>query len=75
MNRWQSIRQLFLARMREFYREPMVLVWVYVFPLFLALGLGVAFSGALPESLEVDVQQTPDQAETARCASSYRLAG
>jgi len=32
MNRWQPILQLFLARLREFYREPEVIFWVYGFP-------------------------------------------
>jgi ABC-2 type transport system permease protein len=45
MPRGQAFLQLFLVRVREFYREPAVLLWAYAFPLFLAVGLGVAFSG------------------------------
>ena len=30
-------------RMLELWREPEVIFWVFVFPLLLALGLGIAF--------------------------------
>jgi hypothetical protein len=59
MNRWRSLSQLFLARLREFYREPEAIFWVYGFPLLLAIGLGIAFSGREPEPPAVDVQDTP----------------
>jgi ABC transporter DrrB family efflux protein len=58
MNRWHPLIQLFLARLREFYREPEVLFWVYGFPLVLALGLGIAFSGGQPDAPAVDIQET-----------------
>jgi len=32
-----------MARMLELKREPEVVFWVFVFPLLLALGLGIAF--------------------------------
>jgi ABC transporter DrrB family efflux protein len=57
--RWQPFVQLIVARVREFYREPEVLFWVYGFPLILAIGLGIAFSGREPEKLAVDVQEGP----------------
>lgn len=57
--RWQPFVQLILARVREFYREPEVLFWVYGFPLILAVGLGIAFSGREPEKPAVDVQDGP----------------
>ena len=47
--------QLFLARLREFYREPQALFWVYGFPLILAVGLGFAFRDRPPEAAAVDV--------------------
>lgn len=34
---------LLAARMRELQREPEIVFWVFVFPLLLALGLGIAF--------------------------------
>src|SRR5438309_2271981 len=60
MHRWYPLSQLFLARLREFFREPEVLFWVYGFPLLLAVGLGIAFSGKKPEPPDVDVQEMPD---------------
>src|SRR5436190_20992399 len=59
MKRWHPIVQLFLARLREFYREPEVIFWVYGFPVLLAVGLGIAFRTKEPEPPAVDVQQTP----------------
>src|SRR5579864_2540186 len=41
--RWAGYAHLLLARMRELKREPEVIFWVFVFPLLLALGLGIAF--------------------------------
>jgi ABC-type multidrug transport system permease subunit len=45
--RWAGLWQLFLARVREFYREPTVLLWAYAFPAFLAIGLGYATAGGV----------------------------
>jgi ABC-type multidrug transport system permease subunit len=41
--RWSAYRQLLWVRILELKREPEVVFWVFVFPLLLALGLGVAF--------------------------------
>jgi ABC-2 type transport system permease protein len=41
--RWAGYRGLLTARMKELWREPEVVFWVFVFPLLLALGLGIAF--------------------------------
>jgi ABC-type multidrug transport system permease subunit len=59
MNSWNPFSQLLLTRLREFYREPEVLFWVYGFPLLLALGLGIAFLNRKPEPTQVDVQASP----------------
>src|SRR5437660_8943429 len=65
MNRWQPFLQLFLARLREFYREPEVIFWVYGFPVLLAVGLGIAFSSREPEPTIVDVQESAGYASAA----------
>jgi ABC-2 type transport system permease protein len=65
MKRWHPLRQLFLARLREFYREPEALFWVYGFPLLLAIGLGIAFMSREPEAPTVDVQAVVDPAAKA----------
>jgi ABC-2 type transport system permease protein len=41
--RWSGFRHLLGARMKELAREREVVFWVFVFPLLLALGLGLAF--------------------------------
>jgi ABC-type multidrug transport system permease subunit len=41
--RWAGYRHLLVARMLELKREPEVVFWVFVFPLLLATGLGIAF--------------------------------
>jgi ABC-2 type transport system permease protein len=41
--RWSGYLHLLMARMLELKREPEVVFWVFVFPLLLALGLGIAF--------------------------------
>lgn len=63
MSRVNVILQLFLARVREFFREPEAIFWVYGFPVLLAIGLGIAFSSRKPEPPIVDVQQLPEATE------------
>ncbi len=41
--RWAGYQAILGARMKELWREPEVIFWVFVFPLLLALGLGIAF--------------------------------
>ncbi|MGA2904901.1 MAG: ABC transporter permease [Candidatus Korobacteraceae bacterium] len=41
--RWSGYLRLLQMRMLELWREPEVIFWVFVFPLLLALGLGIAF--------------------------------
>lgn len=43
MNR--SLTQLILIHIREFFREPGILFWAIGFPVLMAWGLGIAFSG------------------------------
>ena len=38
-----SLVQLTLVRFREFLREPEAVFWVFIFPILLATGLGIAF--------------------------------
>src|SRR5437667_6207182 len=40
---WSGYTHLLMARMLELKREPEVIFWVFVFPLLLAFGLGIAF--------------------------------
>ena len=47
--------QLALSRMREFYREPEAVFWVFGFPIVLAFALGLAFRNTGPGKLQVGV--------------------
>ena len=53
-----QVMQLWLARGREFFREPGVLFWVFGFPLLLAVALGIAFKGRGAESLPIVVRSS-----------------
>src|SRR5438309_1947772 len=57
--------QLTLARMREFYREPEAIFWVFGFPLVLAFALGVAFRNRGPGELKVGVLRAPGDSAVA----------
>ena len=66
--------QLALARMREFYREPEAVFWVFGFPLVLAFALGLAFRNTGPGTLQVAVTPGPgDSVLAATLDSSPRL--
>src|SRR6266571_9510001 len=47
--------QLTLVRFREFMREPEALFWVFIFPILLAAGLGLAFRNRPAEVLKIAV--------------------
>ncbi len=58
-----SLAQLTLVRYREFLREPEAVFWVFVFPILLAAGLGIAFKNRPQEVLKVGiVAQAPGAA-------------
>lgn len=63
MSRLEALKQIVLSRLREFYREPAAIFWVYVFPLLLAVGLSIAFSNRPPKPVRVDVVAGPQAAE------------
>ncbi len=69
MTRWHAFTQLVLARVREFYREPEAIFWVYGFPVILAVVLGYAFKEGKPEPPAVDVQAEPDSTRAAEIAA------
>ncbi len=66
--------QLALARMREFYREPEAVFWVFGFPIVLAFALGLAFRNTGPGKLQVGVARgSGDSAMAATLGASPRL--
>ena len=66
--------QLSLARMREFYREPEAIFWVFGFPIVLAFALGIAFRNRGPGELRVAVLRgAGDSAVVATLAAAPAL--
>ena len=61
--------ELTIARTKEFFRQPEAVFWVYVFPILLMVGLGVAFRGGGGLDLQVAVT------DPERCAELSRLLG
>lgn len=52
-----SFKALYFSRLREFYRQPARIFWVYGFPMILAVVLGLAFQSKPQTSIEVDLVQ------------------
>src|SRR5260370_7804016 len=57
--RWAGYTHLLMARMKELKREPEVIFWVFVFPLLLALGLGIAFRNKPADATSVVIVAGP----------------
>lgn len=55
--RWSDhpLVQLTRVRYREFFREPEAVFWVFIFPVLLAAGLGIAFRNRTPDRTVVAV--------------------
>jgi ABC-2 type transport system permease protein len=53
-----AIVQLTLSRFREFYREPEAVFWVFIFPILLAAGLGIAFRNRPAEASHIAVARS-----------------
>jgi ABC-type multidrug transport system permease subunit len=59
------LAQLTLVRFREFWREPEAIFWVFVFPIMLAAGLGLAFRNRPPDVIGI-AAVTPELARSLR---------
>ncbi len=53
--RFDPFFRLLIARIREPLREPEVVFWIFVFPVLLAVGLGIAFRNKPQEQIAVAV--------------------
>ncbi len=69
----RSLVQLTLVRYREFIREPEAVFWVFLFPILLAAGLGVAFRSRPAERTAVAVAGTDSAAQAV--AGALRRSG
>ncbi|MGD0047803.1 MAG: ABC transporter permease [Bryobacteraceae bacterium] len=61
----RPLAQLTLVRFLEFTREPEALFWVFVFPILLAAGLGIAFRNRPADVLKI-ATVTPQLAQSLR---------
>jgi ABC-2 type transport system permease protein len=71
--RWEPYYRLLVARIKEPIREPEVLFWIFVFPLIMAVGLGIAFRNKPPEKIAVTVVDGPRAEETMKALSASPL--
>jgi ABC-type multidrug transport system permease subunit len=62
--RWAGFQHLLWARLLELKREPEIIFWVFVFPLLLALGLGIAFRNQPASTTSVAVIENAETAKT-----------
>jgi ABC-2 type transport system permease protein len=60
-----ALVQLTLVRFLEFVREPEALFWVFIFPILLAAGLGIAFRNRPPDVLRI-AAVTPELVQSLR---------
>jgi ABC-2 type transport system permease protein len=70
MTKYHPLEELLKARLREFIREPETIFWVYVFPVLLAIGLGIAFRDRGTERTFVDVEMNAQAQDVARRLSA-----
>lgn len=61
--RFSPVWQLILTRVREFYREPAAVFWVYVFPILITFTLGLAFRAEPKEKHEVSIVKSDQSAK------------
>ena len=62
--RWAGFQHLLGARMLELFREKEVIFWVFVFPLLLALGLGLAFRDKPANKTTIAIMNGPNAQNT-----------
>src|SRR5262245_33139319 len=53
--RLSSLRQLTASKVKEFLREPEAIFWVFLFPVLLAVVLGLAFREKPPDRIPIGV--------------------
>jgi ABC-type multidrug transport system permease subunit len=66
MKTYHPFVELYKARIREFYRQPSRLFWVYGFPLLLAVILGLAFRGGGERPMLLDLVQSSSESKVAK---------
>src|SRR5688572_23858912 len=67
-----SLAQLTLVRFREFIRQPEAVFWTFIFPVLLAVGLGLAFRSGAPERLKVTIVSSSQDRAVAQIRAALR---
>ncbi len=57
--RWSGYLHLLSARIKELRREPEAIFWIFVFPILLAIGLGIAFRNKPADVSRVVIISSP----------------
>jgi len=73
--RFYPLVELTLTRIREFVREPEALFWSFVFPVLLAVALGIAFRNTAPEKPRIAVESDASATNSAPNAIADALRG
>ena len=74
--RWSGYRHLLWVRILELKREPEVVFWVFIFPLLLAAGLGIAFRNKpAVKGSPIKVTSSPVNVANTAPAASMATAG
>ena len=60
----RSLVQLTLVRFREFVRQPEAVFWTFVFPILLAVGLGLAFRSKAPDKPKIGIVASTPQSQS-----------
>ncbi|MEC9094598.1 MAG: ABC transporter permease [Planctomycetota bacterium] len=68
--RFSPLGQLILTRVREFYREPAAVFWVYVFPILITFTLGLAFRAETKQTHNLSIVQSSRSAQIAEQLTS-----
>lgn len=62
--RYRPLFELTRARMLEFFRSPGTIFWVFIFPVLLAVALGIAFREQEPQAVRVAVVEDLRRGQT-----------
>lgn len=69
-DRYSPLLELTLCRAKEFIREPEAVFWVFVFPVLLAIALGLAFREKGPDKIPVGVVAAESAADAERALAA-----
>jgi ABC-2 type transport system permease protein len=65
--------ELILTRLRETFRRPEAIFWVYGFPVLMVITLGIAFRNKPVEKVRVDIENGPKAEATAQTLPTERF--